>query len=192
MISSCQKIILEQFIVCIEDNDLSILGEGTETEREAAWKAILAQYATITADSSYSSMWKMKRDLEVLKAKIIVIQFCVDRMSEYYLDSFGQILSNYGLNYNWDVEREQYLTQLEQVVTKSKTWVIQRDLLQKKWDDLTKEAGAGKVTREYFEDLLLMFSKDAGYHLRTTELTVFQFARLIVAFRKKSKVKTKR
>lgn len=110
-------------------------------------------------------------------------------MQDYYLPEFGQILSQYGLIYNWECERELYITQLENVVTRAGQWIVDLKLLQNEWDKLNKDSEGSKMTREYFEDALILFSKDAGYHLRTTQITLFQFARMLVAFRKKAKQK---
>jgi hypothetical protein len=184
---TCQEISLDDFISCMVDEDYSSLGYGTKEEIDKAWSMIRIQYAELADDGSYVNTWKLYRDLEFIKLKIAIIQMCVDRMSEVYLPQFGQILAAYGFNYTWEYGTEQYNKQLEAVVISSKRWVVDREIKQNQWDKLNKDSGNSdkKVTRDYFEDTLLTLSKDAGYHLSPKTVTAYQFARMLVKYRKK-------
>lgn len=182
---SCQKISLEDLIVCMVEKDLSPLGDGEEFEKQAAWEKIRTQFAVITDERGYMSMWKQYGDLCALKAKIMVIELCLEHMDTIYLPQFGELLAEYGFTYEWVQGTDEYKKQLQAVGTNYKQWVVERELKQIAWDKMEAESEKNKPTREYFEGELLTLSEDRGYHMKTVDVTAFQFLMMVKAFKKK-------
>jgi hypothetical protein len=161
------------------DGDHSRLG-GSAGDSLAAWDSIRAEYEALSGGVGYSSTVLLLREIHYLTAKIEIVGRVTDMMALYYVPGFGEILHAYGFRYEWEnIAPEQYIEQLQLVVSRSKTWYVQLLAKKKEWDSQINSPSSGPMTRDYFEDWLIGLSKDQGYHLKSTEITTYQFAILI-------------
>ena len=177
LIDSCDKLKLDLFIEITLTGNTELLGEGEHVE---AWEKIRTEYAELIGDISYKLMLSLFKEIQYINNKLHVIQTIVDHMQNYYHEDFKKILDIYGFVYNWDVSNKTvYDKQLKMIVSRSKTFLVQLESKRKEWEQLSKKNNGEQITRTYFEDVLLMLSKEQGYHLRANEISVYQFARLI-------------
>lgn len=175
-LSCCKDLIFEVFISIIEDNDHSRLGEG---DTEAAWDAIRDEYDKLTGGAGYNNLVLLLAEVNRLATKVQLIEAVAKVMHEYYVPEFGQLLSNYGMHYEWiGISDEKYAAQLDSVISRSKTFFIQWKAKKKEWDRLTDvdKQKSNMSHREYFEDWLIGLSKEQGYHIKATDITTYQFA----------------
>lgn len=189
---SCQTISLEDLIVCMVELDLSPLGEGTQEARQEAYNKIRTQFAILTDERGYLDMWKLYADLKYLKAKIHVIEMCLEHMGTVYLTQFGELLAEYNFKYEWIYGTSEYNQQLQAVDTSYKQFIVERDLKQIRWDKMEADSHKSPPTREYFETELLTLSEDKGYHMKTTDVTAYQFTVMQKAYKKKYSKKRQR
>lgn len=176
-IDKCENLILETFIQIMCDGDHSRLGEGDTAD---AWGKIRQEYEELTGGSGYKETIMLIRDIAFTDAKINIVQTTVDAMSKYYLPGFGEVLKKYGISYNWEgLDDETYFAQLNKVLNQTKTWVVQLAALKRELDALNKKAEGKPIDRTYFEDWLIMLSKEQGYAIKSTETSTYQFALLI-------------
>jgi len=174
-ISKCEDLILETFIRIVCDGDHSRLGEG---DTAAAWDAIRAEYEALEGNTGYVTLVRLERDIIFLKAKIQIVSTIADQMSKYYAPSFADVLRKYGISYQWEnIAEEQYFKQLNSVLARTKAWYVQRQALVREAERLVGTSETKKpVDRPYFEDWLIALSKEQGYHIKSTEISTYQFA----------------
>lgn len=188
-IDKCKDLPLTIFIDIMCDGDHSRLGEG---DTEAAWDAIRAEYDSLIGGASYSKTVSLLQEINYLAAKYDLITEVLNIMQRYYLPIFGEILAKYNLRYTWvGISEENYLQNIEHARSRIKTWVVKLRAKEKEWEELSSASDDAQVDREYFEDWLIGMSKDQGYHLKASDLTVFQFAILMKNYLKDQKKKIK-
>lgn len=181
LIQKCEDLPLEIFIQIREDGNHKRLGEG---DTATAWSAIKIQYDELTGGDGYTHLTLLMREINYLTTKLRLIGLITEMMAKYYLPQFGEVLSNYGFKYEWeDIDDETREKQLSYIRSSSKTWYVQLKAKEREWDKLTADVDTGKTKnhneREYFEDWLIGFSKDQGYHMTTHTTTTYQFALML-------------
>jgi hypothetical protein len=168
---------LSIFIEIICTGNTSLLGNG---EHKLAWEKIRSEYAEITNDIEYINNLQVLRDLNLIDNRIKIIHSTVDLMRKYYVPKLGEILDYYGYSYDWLVNEETYQKQLDIIISKSKTFTS--DLVNKReeWQKIVSKSNeSGGISELVFVDTLLQLSHMQGYHIKTSEITVMEFARLI-------------
>lgn len=177
LITRCEDIPLSVFIEIMCDGDHSRLGEG---DTEKAWDTIREQYDQLVGGLSYGKTVILIRDINYLSTKISFVGMVVDLMHKYYLPQFGQVLSFYGFRYKWEgISDQQYQSQLDKVISMTKTWYVQLKAKSKEWEEIESKTSDEPITRDYFEEWLIGLSKSQGYHIKATDITAYQFALLI-------------
>ena len=179
-IRKCEDLILETFIRITLDGDHTRLG-GEDTA--VAWDAIRVEFEALSGGIGYSASIMLLREINFLASKLQVIDELTKFMEKYYLPEMGQMLAEYGINYEWEnISEEQYLKQLNMVISRSKTWYVELKAKEKEWRSKNPDTGVDEVKlkgREYFEDWLIALSKDQGHNLNPMEITAYRFAIMI-------------
>ncbi len=176
-ISNCADLPLETYIQITLDGNHSRLGEG---DTAAAWAAIQAEFDSLTGGVTHNNVLRLSKDINFLSAKLDVVYGITEEMRKYYVPEFGEILKEYGYNYEWVlVDEETYYKQLDAVESKSKLWYVQLQAKRKEWDILAKPGKENKVSREYFEDWIVELSEYNGFNIDTQTTSTYRFAVMI-------------
>ena len=177
LINKCEDLPLELFIRISVDGDHTRLGKG---DTESAWADIQLEYNALTGTDVFSGVLGVLRDINFLSAKINVVSGAVELMQKYYIPEMGNILHKYGFRFTWEnIPEDQYYQQLKTVVSQSKTWLLQLKVKEKEWEELSGKGSDSKTTRDFFEDWLMAFSKEQGYHIKSQDISTYQFALML-------------
>lgn len=180
MIRKCEDLILETFIRITLDGDHTRLG-GEDTA--VAWDAIRVEFEALSGGVGYSASIMLLREINFLASKLQVIDELTKFMEKYYLPEMGQMLAEYGIKYEWEnIPEEQYLSQLNMVISRSKTWYVELKAKEKEYKSKNPNSDTNDVKingREYFEDWLITLSKEQGHNLNPLEITAYRFAVMI-------------
>jgi hypothetical protein len=174
------RIELDRFIDVLYYKDYSrLVIEGTPPEPalKEAWDAIYVEYCELANDGSYNEVLEKGKEVQVLNAKITLIDGIVNHLRlEYHADAIGLLR---GLGIPCDLlSDEDPEPKLKRVLAYGKRFVVQLDIaravLAKAQEVKKSEAGT-----EYFDDWLLALGQSFGYAVRAKDLTVAQFCRAI-------------
>jgi hypothetical protein len=165
---------------CLFDNDLTALiisGEPTEAELIAAWDKVYTHYCQLSG-GSYNEVFELSNQINVLNAKIFIVNGTVIHLQQVYSKELVDILNNLGLKCTLKLEDtgDVLISKLNTVVTRAKKWVIEMEQLQK---DLKKirETNTEKMDRSNFDDQLEALSSHYGYHVEASRITVARMCR---------------
>lgn len=172
MITTCYKITVDQFCDCLFEKKYDILGEGTGNELIARWDKIFVEYCDLMNDANYNDAFHLLKDIQALNAKIQIIALCVDYLSLQRDEEIERILYEAGIKPHKDFEKLQKLAVARIKRLTAELQVMRQDL--DKLMDKKTESG-----REQFEDTLLTLSKVRKVHLLTTEVTIYQFCKMV-------------
>jgi len=174
--TSARQISFELFQkVCVEA-DLSLLAiEGNPglEELNKAWVDIYMEYAD-TIDHNYGFMMEEQVDLEVLRSKTMMVQLAVQVLAKRYDNGVIGILKQLGYNFAFDAnDKEAFQKDLSRVITRSKHWVLR---LREKDNEKKTSKGHKPITYDDFAAGLFALSKHAGYEIKASEISAFDFA----------------
>lgn len=178
VISTCQKLWLEDFLTCME-GDLSVLGEAPADLLQVAWQRIQEQFAELINDPTFVSMVRLQQDITVLRAKITIVEQCLDLLHHFFDEEIAGILSEYGFDVEYKEDVTAYRKQLSRVRSRLKSDYVELQVQLKEWDDLGAPSGENKPVRMVFEENLLSLSKQRKYHITSRSVTTYQYALLI-------------
>lgn len=177
---STDTLILDRFIRCLCDSDfraLVIEGEPPVAEIEKAWFGIYSKYIDLcqTTDLKYSL--RLQNDVIVLSAKLERIKLAITYLQVQFDEEMIQALRDYGFNrpYNWD-DQAAFIADLKWVAQRSMKLRLKADLKEaelKAYQDSQKGEAPDRI---YFTKILMRLSDHAGYGLKSTEITVTEFA----------------
>lgn len=66
LIDNCEDLMLPAFAKAVNEGDLSVLGEGSAKELEAAWDKIMEEYNSILGRSNDTIVWRKRVQLQGL------------------------------------------------------------------------------------------------------------------------------
>lgn len=187
--SSCHQITVNEFCDCLIEGNFSCLGDGTEEQIRAAWLKIQTEYSAMLGDNSYKGTLTILRDMHLLRAKIFVVRNCIYVMEDNYIPVFGKILEGYGIKYKWEFGTEAYWKNLSLAISRTNGWSLELSQKEKEWDGI-KDTDK-KLSREYFEEQLIVISEAQGYNL-TMDITLSQYVLYLKRLRTKSKKNARR
>ncbi|MBX3253915.1 MAG: hypothetical protein KF862_07205 [Chitinophagaceae bacterium] len=180
------KLPLSRFVDCVVDNNLHALvieGSPHLTELEAAFTNIYQQYTDMMGDGEYKhfiSSWKA-----LIKINLIITQVeeIIKALKLFpYVPLFDELNKLLKIDFRFDyADRKEYFKLLDRAYKRSRGLVIERDLLQIRFDTIKEKLrgnGDKKITRAYFIDWLILL----GNHVQmiiTDQITVYEFCERI-------------
>lgn len=166
---------MDCFIDCLVDGDLSALvisGEPTKKELADAWEHIFLEYCSLTASVSNNPSLSLLREINDLKAKIIIVNNIVDFLRLRWDADLIKILNQLSLSCTLSKDDEQYEKKLNSVLNRSKRWYTRLEAAKKELEKLREE---NKAERSYFDETLNAMSSLYKYQVNSQTLTVTRF-----------------
>lgn len=185
---SCSEVMLDVFIDCLFDENYSLLiksGNPAKEDVTEAWRKIFTEYCELMNDKNFNELLEVIKDLNILMAKISFINTACDHLVMMYDADIIKALNNFGLksnlneNDNLDIRADK----INMVLIKAKKFVVQLQQKQKEYDKI--KADTKYATREYFQDLLLIVSKEYKYAVQPSQITAYQFCKSIMQINEK-------
>lgn len=183
---SIEKLHLHRFIDCLVDENyyaLVISGEHSLDKLKSAFALIQQQYSDAMGDSEYKHYHSTYVALTKVSLTIIQVEECIESLKLFpFAPLFDELNNLLKTDFKFDYSNKtEYFKLLKRAYLRSRGLVIQRDLLQIKFDSIKekfKGDGDKKITRAYFIDWLILLSN----HVQTTitdQITVYEFCERI-------------
>lgn len=172
MINSCYKITVDQFCDCLFEKQFNILQCANEEQEQRAWNTIFVEYCELMEDAQYNDAFHLLREIQALNAKIHVIALCADYLLLIRDKDVERILYEVGIKVSDDYSVLQLAC-----IARIKRLTAELQVMQQELDKMMdKKTETG---RDSFEDSLLELGYIRKIHLKATEVTIFQFCRMI-------------
>jgi hypothetical protein len=155
---------------------LVVSGTPTPEELKEVWRQLYLEYCELNGEKGYNEGFELHKKINTINSKIIMVEGIVKHLIICYDQYLVDILVEERLkpDLNVDDDQETIERKLSGVISRAKKWVVETELLQKKFDAIqasnTKETG-----REYYDEWLLALSERRKYAVRATDITVYQF-----------------
>jgi hypothetical protein len=179
---------LNKFIDCLVDKNLYaivISGEPDKEQLRQAWENILMEYNDAMGDGEDKMYWQMFKDVEVLRITMKEIDIDIQILSLQYDKKYADDLNNLlDSDFAFDTsDMEKYHNELKRCGNRSKGILIQYELKKGQFEEIKKknEETNFKVSREYFQSILITLSDHAKYEI-TDKIPVFQFCERVKRF----------
>lgn len=184
----CSKLPLDCFIDCLVDGDLTALiisGNPTEKELSDAWEHIFLEYCELTSSVSHNASFGLLKEINDLKAKIIIVNNTVEYLSIRWDADLVNILNQLSLNCTLKSEDEQYQKKLRGVLARSKQWYTRLETAKKELEESHK---SNKIERSYFDEMLNAMSTMNKYQVDSRTLTVSRFCKALARMAKQAEM----
>lgn len=196
---SINKLPLYKFVMCLDESTnkyLIISGNPSTDELDYAWNDINSQYLEAIGDAEYRHYVSTFKELTKIDLTISTIESAIECLKCFpFLPLFDFLNKTLSTNFRFDwANKEEYEKNLKRCYQRSRTLIVQRDLLKIKYQDISKKfVGSGKVDPEYYSKCLISLSDHAGYRI-TDKITVFEFCermRRMINYHEKQTQKTR-
>lgn len=180
---TCAKTPLEVFIDCLVDGyyeGLIISGNPNEEELKEAWNNIYLEYCSLMQENQHNEVFELIKEINSLNAKITLVDTCVRHLAYNFDQQIVDILNELRLRCNLleTDQGEKLLKKLDGVISRAKKWLVEIQVAEAKLQTL-QEKDKENNPREYFYDMLMVISKQNGYHAKSSDITVYEFCRHI-------------
>ena len=173
---------LSRFIDCVTENNiyaLVISGTPDPDQLQASWSIIRTQYAEAMKDQDWLAFARMNREVAQLQIQYTQIHICIDQLKDFYCVQFKKALNTLlSSSFVFDVnDPVKYDEELQRAGNRSKGIKIELDLRTIRLNAMMEKMAirGDHVGREYYEQVLITLSDEAGYALRIEDMTVYQY-----------------
>jgi len=173
IIQSIKDLKLEQFIACAVDNDLSVLGQGTQQQLQLAWIKLQGQYYNARGDEKYIRYITIAAEMAAISWRAIYIDYCLFALEKRYVKGVCDLLRQDFPKFKFTPES--YKTEIGYVRSIEKRNLLRYEELEHEYEQMQKVSGGRKSTREDYVNLLLDINKSEGASYGT-DVTVEIFA----------------
>lgn len=154
LVSSIRDLPLKHFIACQVDSNLSVLGNGTDLQLQAAWMRLLSEYYCVMENAQARRYIELVCGMEAIKFRAAYIDFLLATLSELYTQEIADILHKEHPAFTFS--RETYIQEITYVQNIEKRHKGEYDNLKLEFDKLESSNSNGKETKrlDYIEQLL--------------------------------------
>lgn len=176
---TCNKLNLEVFLDCLYDNylaGLTLKGNPTEEALKAQWQKLYIEYCMLLQDTSYNEVFELTKTINTLYAQMTLIDACVQHLLNEYDLEIVEMLNHFQLRCDvTEADTEEILIKkLKGVIGRAKKWLVDVQVAEAELE-LIQDKEVNSTPRSYFYDTLLTISKHFGYHMKSSEITVYEF-----------------
>lgn len=158
--TNIRELPLKDFIACQVDNNLSVLGTGTDMQLQAAWMRLLSQYHEVTDNPQAKRYVELVAGMQAIIFRAAYIDFLLAALSELYTPSIADLLRKEHPDFSFS--RETYLNEITYVQNKEKRHKIEYDNLKSEFDRLEKDGEQKARTRLDYIELLFDINQHEG------------------------------
>jgi hypothetical protein len=180
---TCSDLPLIRFIRCICDDDLQQLvieGDVTENELVEGWQAIYQEYIELSGTTANDFQATLAAEISQLFYRHTAITEAVGLSRQYRYDEVIDMLKKEGYNFPFNHnEPESYHRDLDRVLNRSKTLLIQREQKEAQMAKLQEGQQGGKITRIHFDNRLNALSIHYKHHINEHEISVSRYVGLL-------------
>lgn len=194
---------LKLFIDISVTENLSLLDKNYNIEKDIsivpvsvlvqAWSDINLEYTGYMDDGTIRRLTTLLIDIEVLKIKSNIINNTLTILTEGYDEELVNILREFGYNFKFDKENKAlFLADVNRVASMSKSLLVKIKTKEAQArTHIPEEKEQRKITMEDWLDSLVLLSDDAGYPVRSEDVTVYEYTRRHNNYMRKMRSKIK-
>lgn len=160
LITSISTLLLKDFITVCVDNDLSVLGRGTDKQRQNAFEGIISQYYEVRKDEGIITYLKLMRQKGVLELRKVVVEINADILKDRYSIEAAKHLNRLYPIYKFS--KETYLKDLEMVGKSEIRNGIELDRIEKQL--------AARAEKEGSDTTMTPLQKRASFEFKIAEI----------------------
>ena len=103
--NSCTSLPMQVFIDVQISKDLAVLGDGTQEQLLEAWESIIADYQSLTNDTSSNYLFELRKSIEYLDKRLVILRTILDWLKDRPSEDVAALLSDeYGYTFTGDTE----------------------------------------------------------------------------------------
>ena len=170
--TSCDNLPLANFIKIVCDGDLSQLYSEPakfihkQANLPSIWENIFNEYNELTDNTQSKHIFNIIREINFLSGKLDIIQQSIDALHKFGSKDFPKIceMLNQMLGSDFEFTDESLQTDLNRIVTRSKTLVLQLSQVQKEYKDLIGDENKKATVSDYY-NLIAQLEKFNGFKI---------------------------
>ena len=180
IIRSCHKLLMSQFIDCLVDKNLDVLGHGTEEELKAAWADIYSEFTSLRKSEQSSEMFELMKEVLTLDNKLKIINKCLEVLWVCYNRDIANELQmlGYQVKLDWS-DKESYYSGLRSITSKAKTLSAQLKRKEQELQAITEKNKGEGYSRTHFDSINVNLSKFMEFNIREEEITVSKWCMMV-------------
>ena len=171
LLRSCKKLPLIDFKEAYCNNDLTVLGQGTPEEMQAAWNEILFEYSSLLKSENSDFIFSVSKKIALIHADITFIDGAVMVLRTVKDEALIEGLRDLG----YPLIEGFKDADLDRIISLSKRMLFDLEDLEKEYATLTKTMTGKKQTEEDFEQTIAILSKHQGYQINQRKTMVSEF-----------------
>lgn len=194
--SNCSELPLFNFIRILTRNDLNQLYSDKDNwllkpDLKAVWDGIFMEYTELSQDKQGTHIFHLIRELTVLKAKLDLIQLCIDTLGrctslELMQPTIKTLKQLSGVTYPFTAET--LLKDLEMTAKASKRFIVQYEETLAEYRAISKDEQAKATEMDYMEQIVAI-KEHLGISFDVRNTTVTEYIALVKRIKEKSESK---
>jgi hypothetical protein len=190
--TSIHKLPFHIFQDIILEENLSLLGDGTDMERMAAWEDILSQYAEAIGDGDTDGYLSDRRELLFFETQRYLVDTHINFLKYWvgqglFVKKWAKQLSHMVRMEITFTDKEDLLKQLDMAYTRSRGIIDLhiiglRDKVEKYRNEKEADASDLKPTREFFAKVLLNLHEFSNWQFDDNTISTFQYCELTLRY----------
>ena len=103
--NSCTRTPMQVFIDVQVSKDLAHLGDAAPDVLLEAWENIIAEYQTLTKDTSSNYLFELRKSIEYMDKRLVILRTILDWLKDRPSEAVSELLTlEYGYTFNGDTE----------------------------------------------------------------------------------------
>jgi hypothetical protein len=161
MIDKASDCTINQYIKCLFDDKLSVLGDGTDEEQKKAFRNIETEYVDLSGQyetgdyETIKNIISIKGRIKQVELLLFIQEQCIKEFQQPYRPAIKDI-NRLGYNLTWDDNKEDFLQQLINIKSSEERFNVLLEIENKK---LNKDEENKGITRIEFIRMLISLQK---------------------------------
>lgn len=171
---------MSQFIDCLVDKNLDVLGHGTNEELQAAWADIYSEFTSLRKSEQSSEMFELMKEVLTLDNKLKIVNKCLEVLWVCYNRDIANELQllGYQVRLDWS-DKESYYNGLRSISSKAKTLSAQLKRKEQELQAITEKNKGEGYSRTHFDSINVNLSKFMEFNVREEEITVSKWCMMV-------------
>lgn len=178
--TSCSNLPLWNFIRIITSGNLNylLIKRGLfNVDLKPIWEAIFSEYLELSGSSHHVKLLSLLKEQKILATKITIVHHAISSLQTNYHEGTVGVLRSMGFKLN----KKTASSDLNRVVSKTKTWVMRLNRVSAELDTLSKNES---VSDSDFDAILAELSRFQGYRIDPKTVTVSEYIAITNSLKK--------
>ena len=176
---------MTDFLKCID-------GDYTPVENNfEIWRDLYYEFISLRGSKDGGYILKLRKDITGLELRFNIVISCIEVLKQIYSKPLADELKSQGflLPLDWS-NKPQYLNNLNKILSKAKSMLIQADKKKAELKDIEVKYADKKITSEDFENYQPIISKYQGYRIDYNVVSVLEWCKIVNQYEKYIEMKS--